>query len=560
MSIIQLKTGTGSAVPANLTQGEVGINIDNGLVYYGSGSGNVTKQLESFTHITASGNISASSEIQALNMKIAGQRLTINDDNLTLPDTGLTVTGPITASGNISSSGTITADAITATLAAGTSNNVVVLNSSNQLVTDAVDGAIFGGAGALLATDNVNETLAGANLSEVTVGTATNAKTQRSTTNAEFFPVMVDSTNATATAEALKTPTTGFTFNPSSKRLTVDNITNVNTSHVTSSSHISASGGITGSHIFADGNISASGDIIANEVTASNIMLRDGANISSDHGTTLISLNNDDSWSIHANNSSTALLISNAGVRVNYQNAGSLNFQAVGTYDGLFLVDAGDDLVEISGSLRTTGPTGHITASGNISSSGNVNASHITASGNVQANHYYGYQLSVHPSNFTVALNGSYYYLPLTGQSTAEHATSNSNERIPLVNSFNGHAIKTSIRSTNNAALNGSKITCSIFFEPPYNNGDFANNAPGNVNPGDTNDGHILWAEAHATGTSQNHNAVHLDWRNPFSGSFVANGNDIPSGSRVYLTMKSDFASSVAYVVSTTFAWDYSSL
>ena len=40
-------------------------------------------------------------------MKIDGQRLTINDDNLTLPDTGLTVAGPITASGNISSSGNL---------------------------------------------------------------------------------------------------------------------------------------------------------------------------------------------------------------------------------------------------------------------------------------------------------------------------------------------------------------------------------------------------------------------------------------------------------------------
>ena len=59
-STIQLKTGTGSAVPSSLTQGEVAINIDNGLVYYGSGSTNTTKQLESFTQITASGNISAS--------------------------------------------------------------------------------------------------------------------------------------------------------------------------------------------------------------------------------------------------------------------------------------------------------------------------------------------------------------------------------------------------------------------------------------------------------------------------------------------------------------------
>ena len=64
-STIQLNTGTGSAVPSSFTQGEVCINIDNGLIYYGSGSGNDVKQLESFTNITASANISAS-----LNSKI----------------------------------------------------------------------------------------------------------------------------------------------------------------------------------------------------------------------------------------------------------------------------------------------------------------------------------------------------------------------------------------------------------------------------------------------------------------------------------------------------------
>ena len=65
-STIQLKTGTGSAVPSSLTQGEVGINIDNGLIFYGSGSGNVVKKLESFTNITASSNISASGTLTSL--------------------------------------------------------------------------------------------------------------------------------------------------------------------------------------------------------------------------------------------------------------------------------------------------------------------------------------------------------------------------------------------------------------------------------------------------------------------------------------------------------------
>tara|TARA_R110000772_G_scaffold47178_5_gene108017 strand:+ start:574 stop:966 length:393 start_codon:yes stop_codon:yes gene_type:complete len=56
-SIIQLKTGTGSAAPTSLAQGEVAINIDNGLFYFGSGSGEDVKILDSFTHITASGNV-----------------------------------------------------------------------------------------------------------------------------------------------------------------------------------------------------------------------------------------------------------------------------------------------------------------------------------------------------------------------------------------------------------------------------------------------------------------------------------------------------------------------
>ena len=69
-STIQLKTGTGSAVPSSLTQGEVAINVDNGLIYYGSGSVNSVKQLESFTNITASGGISASGTINAQAMGI----------------------------------------------------------------------------------------------------------------------------------------------------------------------------------------------------------------------------------------------------------------------------------------------------------------------------------------------------------------------------------------------------------------------------------------------------------------------------------------------------------
>jgi len=69
---IKLKNGTGSAVPSALSQGEVAINIDNGLLYYGSGSGNSVKQLESFTNITSSGDISASGDITAHSASFTG--------------------------------------------------------------------------------------------------------------------------------------------------------------------------------------------------------------------------------------------------------------------------------------------------------------------------------------------------------------------------------------------------------------------------------------------------------------------------------------------------------
>ena len=127
-SVIQLKTGTGSAVPSALAQGEVAINIDNGLFYYGSGSGEDVKQLESFTHITASGEISASGGVVAASLEVddtthffGTKRFITSDGVYNFRDGNLivngnsSITGHITASGNISASATslITAQDLT---------------------------------------------------------------------------------------------------------------------------------------------------------------------------------------------------------------------------------------------------------------------------------------------------------------------------------------------------------------------------------------------------------------------------------------------------------------
>ena len=242
-STIQLKTGTGSAVPSSLTQGEVAINIDNGLVYYGSGSTNTTKQLESFTNITASGNISSSGTITAEHIvssddivasgelftsgtglnKIEGI-LTLGSSAIPTGGNNLKVTGTstftshITSSGNISSSGIVTG---------------VRLAQGSTLINDAF-APITGHANIV--------TVGALNAGSITSG---------------FTSIDVGSGAITTTGTA-----------------TLGTIANVNTTNVTASGNISSSGDLSATgdldidgkshftgHITASGDISSSGTI-----------------------------------------------------------------------------------------------------------------------------------------------------------------------------------------------------------------------------------------------------------------------------------------------------------
>tara|TARA_B110000902_G_scaffold85192_1_gene101082 strand:+ start:1045 stop:1869 length:825 start_codon:yes stop_codon:yes gene_type:complete len=140
-SIIQLKTGTGSAIPTSLTQGEIAINIDSGLFYFGSGSGNNVKNLANFTHITASGNISSSGNISTTgHITASGNAIvvgTVNANAFVGDGSGLTNISTqaftnITASGNVLSSGSIVHGNVSA------SGNIVAggfISSSGRIQT-----------------------------------------------------------------------------------------------------------------------------------------------------------------------------------------------------------------------------------------------------------------------------------------------------------------------------------------------------------------------------------------------------------------------------------------
>jgi hypothetical protein len=189
-----------------LSHGELGINVDTGKLFYGtSGSSNAVSSSFTFSEITASGNISAS--------------------------------------GNIYMKQTT-----------GTDNSVVILNSSNQLVTDEIDGSVWGADGVLL-TEN-SETTAGA----LTVMAAQTANTTRTADNADFFPVFVDSNNSSATAENLWTSTNYLSYNPSNGILKTGKL--VSEASISASTSINGNQ-ISGSQISSSGNITAKGDISA---------------------------------------------------------------------------------------------------------------------------------------------------------------------------------------------------------------------------------------------------------------------------------------------------------
>jgi hypothetical protein len=101
-STIQIKRGTGSAVPTGLADGELAINLDNRKLYFGSGSTSVNDF--TFGEITAEKYIVSSSVLYVTTSFSSGSTEFGNS-----ADDTHTFTGNITASGNISSSGTITA-------------------------------------------------------------------------------------------------------------------------------------------------------------------------------------------------------------------------------------------------------------------------------------------------------------------------------------------------------------------------------------------------------------------------------------------------------------------
>ena len=102
-SIIQIKRGTGSAVPSGLADGELALNLDNGKLFYGSSS--VSVNSFTFKNLTAENYIVSTSVTNITTQTLSGS--TQFGDSV---DDTHQFTGAITASGDISASGDLIAN------------------------------------------------------------------------------------------------------------------------------------------------------------------------------------------------------------------------------------------------------------------------------------------------------------------------------------------------------------------------------------------------------------------------------------------------------------------
>lgn len=151
--VIKIKNGTGTSEPTSLKNGELAINVDSGIMFHGSGSGDVVKKLQSFATITASGDISSSGLVSGKSGSFEKLMLSSGGDttdflmaqnqnsvqlkmnnivNTEFTHNSTQFSQPITASGDVSASGNIYSD------------NEEVIFYSFQLNNSATAGSWYG--------------------------------------------------------------------------------------------------------------------------------------------------------------------------------------------------------------------------------------------------------------------------------------------------------------------------------------------------------------------------------------------------------------------------------
>jgi hypothetical protein len=499
-STIQLKTGTGSAVPSSLTQGEVAINIDNGLFYFGSGSSEAVKILESFTHITASGNISASGDI------------------------------------------------ITTKLRDSVGNNHIVFGNNNNTIAISSDDVEIMRLDGDSQRVGINKTTPGEAL-EVVGNISSSGGIVASSANIEGHLVGKDS-------GLNDSHLTGFTNIQGYGNFTMGNSETIDSHLITGKTNFVG-------NVTASANISASGTIIATSFTGSlqgNALTATTASFAQtasyvENAQTASYVENAQTASFvtlaqtasYVENSQTASYVENAQTASYVENAQTASYvenaqtaSYVENAQTASYVENAQTASFVNTLNQSVTITGAITASSNISASGYLIAQNITAS-NISASGYiYGRQFEQLDSVAdTIVINTSYVYLPLGGQSLLEQALT-TNKNVQKLAIAPGKLRKVIIRVTSLATgLGTTGFTCSYHSAIPGAN---------TVN---------VVGEKYANSLGTSHEVVTFDFTTGLDGG--TSWDDVTPGSRVYLSLKADTSlDSISHLgVASLWEWDY---
>ena len=220
--------------------------------------------------------------------------------------------------------------------------------------------------------------------------------------------------------------------------------------HITASGNISASGTITAEQLTTSDDLTVGGDITAvTNITLGNDLnlANNSAIVSSNESNTYIKLNNDDYWKFNANGAYVAAFSVN-GATFNENGGTTLNFRVESSNDEYALyIDAGNDTIEL-GRLSNT----HVTASGNISSSGNVYANQYWIQGENVAGIIPGSgELTFGDGSLGTVVNGSSIHLN-ANISASGHITASGN--ISASGTIQGaNLIATSLKTKDNENL-----------------------------------------------------------------------------------------------------------
>ncbi len=387
-STIQIKRGTGSAVPSGLADGELAINLDNRRLYFGSGSTSVNDF--SFGEITAEKYIVSSSVLYVTTSFSSGS----TEFGDTTDDTH-TFIGNITASGNISSSGTITGNSIAGTLSTAAQTNITSVGTLTNLVVDNVQ--IDSNAINSTSDTDVFISMGTAGFGfEANNGDLFNFNSAQN--NVDFqYNGENDSNLLYIDASADKV---GIGVSTPGEKLTVaGNISasgNVITNNITASGNISASGAITTIGLIkTNGNITGTNLLIdtielghasigdttiarsaAGQITVENkVVLLEGAQ------TGITTIFKEDLKI--GEDTQTAIDFETANeIHFDADNAEVMNLNTLGINLTGAITASGNisSSGAIIGNIGTFNDLGHITSSGNISSSGTVKAGILQAS------------------------------------------------------------------------------------------------------------------------------------------------------------------------------------